>query len=128
MTPTVPSSSPNLLRALLGFTAAQGVLVLVLAVLLQQFVWTDAESVRAVRASAWLAFVVQGFTFVIARLVAREQVIAGWGVGVLLRFATVAFWGFFGVTALGLPSGPALMSLVIFYFGSTLIEPLFLNA
>lgn len=102
--------------------------MLVLAIVLQQFVFTGTEAARAVRASAWLGFVVQGFTFVIARLVARDQVIAGWGVGVLLRFATVAFWGFFGATALGVPPGPALVSLVIFYFGSTLIEPLFLNA
>ena len=45
----------------------------------------------------------------------------------LLRFATVGAWAFLGIKALGLPSGPALLSLVGFYFVSTLVEPLFLN-
>ena len=70
----------------------------------------------------------QSVTFAIARLVARENVIAGWGLGVVLRFATVAFWAFLGIKALGIPSAPALLSLVTFYFVSTLVEPLFLNA
>lgn len=121
---TVP---PKFVKALVMFTVAQALIIALLAYALTHVVWTDAESVRAVRVSAWIAVVVQIFTFAIARLVAREQVIAGWGIGVLLRFATVAAWGAFGVDALGLPSGPALMSLVGFYFVSTLIEPLFLN-
>jgi hypothetical protein len=36
-------------------------------------------------------------------------------------------WGLLGIKALGLLVGPALMSLVLFYFVSTLVEPLFLN-
>lgn len=32
-----------------------------------------------------------------------------------------------GIKALGLVAGPALLSLVVFYFLSTLVEPLFLN-
>lgn len=117
-----------MLRALLGFTAAQVTLVLVAAFIMQRFVWTDPASAGAVRASAWLAVIVQTFTFAIAMLVARTQVMAGWGLGVMLRFATVAFWAFLGAKALGLPSTPALMSLVVFYFVSTVIEPIFLNA
>jgi hypothetical protein len=117
-----------MVRALFGFTAAQVTLVVAAALIMQRFVWTDPASAGAVRASAWLAVVVQLFTFAIAMLVARTQVIAGWGLCVLLRFATVAFWGFVGAEALGLPSTPALMSLVVFFFVSTLIEPIFLNA
>ncbi|MBL0172739.1 MAG: hypothetical protein IPP90_18935 [Gemmatimonadaceae bacterium] len=117
-----------MLRALLLFTVAQAMLVAVVAVILTRFVWTDAESVRAVHASAWMSVGVQIVTFSIARLVARQQVIAGWGLGVVLRFAMVAFWAFLGIKALGLQSGPALLSLVIFFFVSTLIEPIFLNA
>lgn len=120
--------SAGLLRPLLGFTAAQGTIVVIAAFVMQRFVWPDPASVDAVRASAWLAIVVQTFTFAIARLVARTQVMAGWGLGVLLRFATVAFWAMLGAKALGLPSTPALMSLVVFYFVSTVIEPIFLNA
>lgn len=117
----------GLLRSLVGFSVAQGLIVLVSALIMRRFIWTDAASADAVRASAWLAVVVQTFSFAVARLVAREQVIAGWGLGVLLRFASVAFWGFLGIEALGLVVGPALMSLVVFYFVSTLVEPLFLN-
>jgi hypothetical protein len=122
------NASAGLLRGLVRFTVVQVVLVVLLALLLQRFVFTDAASASAVRASAWLAVCVQVITFAIAKLVARENVIAGWGLGVVLRFATVAFWAFLGVKALGVPSAPALLSLVTFYFVSTLVEPLFLNA
>lgn len=126
--PTGPSAAPlGWGRAVLGFTAAQATIIVVAMLVMQRFVWTDAPGNAAVHASAWLAFIVQMFTFVIARLVARQNVIAGWGLGVMLRFASVAFWALLGIKALGLVSGPALISLVVFYFGSTLVEPLFLN-
>lgn len=121
------AASSGMFRALLGFTAAQGTIVLVSVFIMQRFVWTDAAGADAVRASAWLAVIVQTFTFAIARLVARQQVIAGWALGIMLRFASVAFWAFLGIKALGLVEGPALLSLVVFYFVSTLVEPLFLN-
>ncbi|WP_309669919.1 hypothetical protein [Gemmatimonas sp.] len=125
---TTDRVAPNrMVRALLGFTAAQVTLVVVAAYVMQRFVWTDPASAGAVRASAWLAVIVQTFTFAIAMLVARTQVMAGWGLGVLLRGATLAFWAFLGAEALGLPSSPALVSLVVFYFVSTVIEPIFLN-
>lgn len=120
-------SMTGMLKSLLGFTAAQTVLVVGASLVLQRFVWTDAASAEAVRASAWLAFTVQLFTFLIARLVARQNVIAGWGLGVMLRAATLAFWALLGIKALGLVQVPALLSLVVFYFLSTLVEPLFLN-
>ena len=114
--------------ALLRFSVVQAVLVVVLAFGLIRFVWSSPAEASAVRASAWLAVGVQVVTFAIARLVARQNVVAGWGLGVLLRFATVAMWAFLGVKALELAQVPALLSLVIFFFVSTLIEPLFLNA
>ena len=126
---TTDRVEPNrMFRSLLRFTVVQVVLVAAAAVLMQRFVWTDPASAGAVRASAWLAVIVQTFTFAIALLVARTQVMEGWGLGVLLRFASVAFWAFLGVKALGLPTTPALLSLVVFYFVSTMIEPIFLNA
>jgi hypothetical protein len=124
MTPVAPAA---MMRALVRFTAVQGVLVVLGCVLLQQFVFTDASSASAVRASAWLAFTVQILTFAIARLVSRENVMAGWGMGIILRFATVAFWALLGIKAMGLPMTPALLSLAMFFFVSTLVEPLFLN-
>ncbi len=81
----------------------------------------------AIMAAAWVAFGVQLLTFAIVRLVAREQVIAAWGLGVLVRFAVVALWAFVLIPALQLAATPALISLVAFLFVSTVIEPLFLN-
>ena len=114
-------------RALLLFTLMQGLLVLGLAFGLTQFVWPDAEGARAVQASAWVAVGVQTFAFLVARLVARQQLLAGWGLGVALRVVSVLVWGLLGVKVMGLPSSPALLSLVVFYFASTLVEPLFLT-
>ncbi len=124
-TPEVAGS--GMLRSIAAFMITQVVLVLALAFVMQRFVWPGDEAARAVQASAWLAAVVQLFTFAFARLVARQQVIAAWGLGVLMRFAAVAFWAFLGIKALGLLASPALLSLVVFFFVSTLVEPLFLN-
>jgi hypothetical protein len=128
---TVPAQSQGgagAVAAVLKFTVAQALLIALVAYLLSRFVWTGVEAERAVHASAWLAVGVQLVTFAIARLVARQNIMAGWGLGVLLRFAVLAMWAFLGVKALGLDGTPALLSLVIFFFVSTLIEPLFLNA
>jgi hypothetical protein len=115
------------MRPIVRFTVVQVVLVAGLAMILTRTVWSSPDAARAVWASAWLAMVVQLFTFTIARLMARENVIAGWGLGVVLRFATLGAWALLGIKALGIPSGPALLSLACFYFVSTLVEPLFLN-
>ena len=48
---------------------------------------------------------------------------AGWGMAMLLRFATLAIYGFLVVERLGLPSTAALLSLATFFFVSTLVEP-----
>lgn len=110
------------------FTVAQGVVIALLSWAMGRFIWTDAASQQAIVASAWVAFLVQILTFSICRLVAVRNVIAGWGIGTLLRFATAGVWAFLGIKTLGLASAPALLSLVTFFFVSTLIEPLFLNA
>ena len=124
---TVTAGSKGVLRSVLIFALAQALLIAAIALVLARFVWADDAGARAIQASAWLAVAVQLVTFAIARMVARENVIAGWGLGVLLRFAMVAFWAFLGIKAFGLAETPALMSLVIFFFASTLIEPIFLN-
>lgn len=117
----------SLVTAVARFTLAQGVLVALTALALSRFVWTDAASVHAVVVSAWVAFFVQILTFTICKLVATQNLIAGWGLGTVLRFATVGVWAFIGIKALGLNAEPALYSLATFFFVSTLIEPLFLK-
>ena len=118
----------GVMRALLLFTVAQVVLVSIVAALLSQFAFTGAAASHAILVSAVVAIAVQVVTFAIAKLVAREQVMAGWGLGVVLRFTVVAVWAFLGIKALQLAPTPALFSLVLFFFVSTLIEPIFLNA
>jgi hypothetical protein len=87
----------------------------------------EPEIVRAVWSSAVIAFGVQLISFAVARPFLATNPIAGWGLGSLIRFAVVMVHAFVGVKALGLVSGPALLSLVGFLFVTMLVEPLFLR-
>ena len=78
---------------------------------------------RAVLISAALAFVVQLAAFALARRTAGTNPFAGYGLGMLLRFATLFVYAFVAVGSLGLPSSAALLSLATFFFVSTLVEP-----
>lgn len=82
---------------------------------------------RAVLISAALAFVVQLVAFALARRMAGTNAFAGYGLGMLLRFATLFVYAFVAVGSLGLPSSAALLSLATFFFVSTLVEPPLLN-
>jgi hypothetical protein len=128
---SVPSamtrSSQPLAPALLRF-AVTCVPALGLAAFALRALYPGAESQHAVMVSLWIALPLQLITFAIARLVSREQIMTAWGIGMLLRFATLAAHGFVGITALQLPSGPALISLAVFLFVSSLLEPLFLKS
>ena len=89
----------------------------------------DTTSKRGLAIAAMVAFVVQMVAFVIARQFARRQnVMAGWGIGIALRFAVLLLFGFLAVPALGLPMSSTLLGLAMFLFVSTLIEPLFLKS
>lgn len=83
---------------------------------------------REVWSSAVIAYAVQLLSFAIARPFVKTNPIAGWGLGSLLRLAVVVLHGLVGVPALGLVSGPALITLVSFLFVTMLIEPLFLRS
>jgi hypothetical protein len=91
-------------------------------------VFKDADSRRALGIAAGVAFAVQMVSFVVARQFAKRQnVMAGWGIGIALRFVVLLLFGFLAVPALSLPMANALVSLAMFLFVSTLIEPLFLK-
>jgi hypothetical protein len=113
-------------RAIVLFGAAQVVAVLLVGWVLT-LVFRAPGDAAAIVAAGWVALGVQLLTFAIVRLVGREQVIAAWGLGVLVRFAVVALWALVLVPALGLAATPALMGLVSFFFVSTVVEPIFLN-
>jgi hypothetical protein len=88
----------------------------------------DPAVQRALGISAGLAFGIQMVAFLIVRRFAqRKNVIAGWGVGVALRFGALMLFALIGVPRLGIPLGAALLGLAVFLFVSTLIEPLFLR-
>ena len=115
------------MKAIAIFAAVSlGIIVVVGGVMSLLYVVPDER--RAIVISGVIAFVVQMFAFSIARLVSRENVIAGWGMGALMRMLVLAVYAMVVVRALGLPSAPALVSLAAFFFLSTLVEPLLLNA
>jgi hypothetical protein len=91
-------------------------------------VFTEPDVRRALTSSALLAFAVQIVAFLIVRAMAqRKNVIAGWGIGITLRFAALLIFGLVAVPKLNLPLAPALLGLATYLFVSTLIEPLFLK-
>jgi hypothetical protein len=82
---------------------------------------------RAVWTSAGIVVVIQALAFLLVRSMGPLNVIAGWGLGTMLRAVTLVAYGFFGVKALGLLMQPALLSMAGFFFVSTVIEPVFLK-
>jgi len=91
-------------------------------------VFTDTTVRRALGLSAVVAFIVQVASFLVVREMARRKnVMAGWGLGVLVRFLALAIFALLVVPRLGLPLGSSLIGLATFLFLTTLIEPLFLK-
>jgi hypothetical protein len=90
--------------------------------------YQSPDASRAVWTSAAVAFAVQVLAFTIVKLSAKTNVIAGWGVGAIVRFVVLAVYALVFVKLLRLPSGAALVSLAAFFFLSTLIEPLLLKS
>jgi hypothetical protein len=82
---------------------------------------------RSVWASAITVVIVQTMAFSLVRMMQPVNVMAGWGLGMMLRAVALVAFGFFGVKALGLSMEPTLLSMAAFFFVSTLIEPVFLK-
>lgn len=107
--------------------AAIGVVTVIVVGMLLAIAYDSASEKRAIIISGCIALPLQVATFAGVRSVAREHVMSAWAGGTLLRFVALALYGFFIARALGLPSGPALVSFAAFLFALTLIEPLLLN-
>lgn len=87
-----------------------------------------ADARRAVIVSALVALLVQLLAFAIARhFRARQQVLLGWGLGSLLRFAALVLYGVFVARLWRAPIAPTLLSFVVFLFVTTIVEPVFLT-
>jgi hypothetical protein len=112
----------------LVYFAVVALAVVVVAGLVLMRVWPTDEAAHAIRVSAAVALVVQLFSFGIMRLArASQNTIAAWGLGALLRAAVLGIYALVLVKSLGLAGTPAVVSLALFFFLSTLVEPLLLN-
>ena len=108
--------------------AALSLAVIGLAGWVMTFVFSTPDAARAIWTSAAVAFAVQVIAFAIVKLSAKTNVMAGWGVGAIIRFLVLGVYALVFVKALGLPSSAALISLAAFFFVSTLLEPLLLKS
>lgn len=108
--------------------AVATIALIALSAWLITFAFPTTDDRRAIEISAVLAFVVQVVSFTIARAWAATNVIAGWGLGMLIRFAVLAMYALFGASLLGATPTAALVSLVAFFFVSTLLEPVLLSS
>jgi hypothetical protein len=106
---------------------AVSVVITVVAGLVMWAVWTQDAERQSIVISGVTALCIQLVAFTIARRMAARNVIAGWGAGAALRMVALAVYAFAGVKVFGLPSSAATLSLAVFLFASTLVEPLFLN-
>jgi hypothetical protein len=111
----------------LGLFAAAAIAIVLVGGFLLSLVWPQPEAARAIRASAAVAVVVQLFAFGVVRLARKSNPIAAWGMGALLRFVVLGVYALVLVKSLGLAGTPAVVSLALFFFLSTLVEPLLLN-
>jgi hypothetical protein len=100
----------------------------VAAALVLGVAFDDPGERRAVWTSAAVAYAVQLLAFAIARFLRRDNVMLGWGMGVLVRLVTLVAFALVFVNALGLAPTAALISLATCFFLTTLVEPLFLTA
>jgi hypothetical protein len=74
-----------------------------------------------------VAVVVQVLALLLGRSFGKERLLVGWGMGALLRLLALLVYGFAIIPALGLQLAPALLSLVIILFVTTLFEPFLLT-
>lgn len=116
----------TLVKATLRYGVASALLLAVLGVVLLLAYGADMQ--RAIVWSAGVSFVTQLVAFAIVQRMAKQNVIAGWGIGAILRFVVFVVWALVCIKSLALPSAAAMVSMAVFLFASTLVEPLFLQS
>lgn len=108
------------------FAGVTVVVVLVLAWGLT-LLMPQPEMARSIWISAVFAVAVQLVAFALTRVTQPANVLAGWGAGLMIRLMALAVYALLVVKSLGLVMAPALLSLVGFFFVTTLLEPVFLK-
>jgi len=101
--------------------------LIVIAALVLSLAFDAPSERRAILVSAALAFIVQLAAFAAIGLASATNVMTGWGIGVLVRFLVLIGYAFLVVQSIGLAPAAALISLVVFFFLCTLVEPLVLR-
>lgn len=114
------------MKAILIYAVTAVTIVAILGWLLARG-FTGSADAAAVRLSAVVVAAVQLAAFAMTRLLAPRGVVAAWGAGALLRFVTLAIYALLVVKVLALPAVAALVSMAVFFFVTTLIEPLLLR-
>jgi hypothetical protein len=108
------------------FAAASAVGITALAMLFGAL-YPEPGDHRAIRLSALVAFGVQLVAFAVMLTLRGKSIFAAWGLGMLLRLASLMVVAFIIVKLMALPATPALLSLVAFFFVTTLVEPVLLK-
>jgi hypothetical protein len=91
-------------------------------------VWIAPAEQDGIVAAAVTALVTQGVSFLIIRLMGPKQVIAAWGLGAILRVVILVVFALVVAGRFGLPLAPAAISLAVFLFVTTVVEPFFLTS
>ena len=110
-----------------GLYAAIAATMISLTALLMTMAFDSALDRRSIMISAVLAFVVQLAAFAAVALASTTNVMAGWGIGVLVRLVVLVAYALLVIQAIGLAPVAALISLATFFFLCTLVEPLVLR-
>jgi hypothetical protein len=106
--------------ARVAVTSGLAALAAVVAILLAVFSGPGGR--RAVLWSALVAVLVQVVAFSLARRSAPERVFKAVGVGALLRALAIVIYALLLLKPLGLPPVPALISLAVLFFVTTVLE------
>lgn len=95
---------------------------------LLSFLFNTAADRHALLVSGILTAALQMATFWLAITTRRRnQLLAGWGMGIVLRFTLLALYGLVLAKGLGLPLAAALTSFAVFLFASMLLETLLIS-
>jgi hypothetical protein len=113
-------------KGLSGFALASACLV-ALAAFGMTLLFRGTDEARTIWITAVIALATQIAAFPVVRRLVAQNLMVGWGIGTLVRFLTLGVYALVVVLA-HLPVAPALLSLALFYFISSVIEPLFLRS
>lgn len=108
--------------------AALTIGVVAAAGLLLTFVFREPGDRTAILVSAIVAVVVQLAAFAVSRAAGKVNVSARMGAGAMIRLVSLMGYALVVIYVAKLPASPALVSLALFFFLSTLLETLLIRS